>query len=352
MTRKAIFHLLAFCTSSVSAAEFLGTPRCGDCWCITEDDTCPTDTTGISDTFTATDELYATFELTKDPAFLKLQDANGADCYPFKDSVGAVDRYDESNKEQCVVPDKSDGAVCAYVYDSSSTTCEGRKYSIQNFASGNDAMGSNAHIVHEGACGVCSSAQDFGARIKTYGSLETESIVCATSYTFSRDFPSLVQCYAKLGFTESCATLWAHFAATNGSKCAFNCIPGSSGITELNGPAPECAPSSCLECQVGFRGVFDDLAGIQFAKAGITERIAQKCDNFYRIIHDPCIGLGSGGNGDVIPDSTPGSPPVETPEESSTEESSPEESSSIRKTIEIANLLAMAMSLLLLVVVE
>lgn len=83
------------------------------------------------------------------------------------------------------------------------------------------------------ACGVCSSAQDFGARIKTYGSLETESIICATSYTFSRDFPALVQCYAKLGFTESCATLWAHFAATNGSKCAFNCLPGSSGITEV-----------------------------------------------------------------------------------------------------------------------
>lgn len=103
-----------------------------------------------------------------------------------------------------------------------------------------------------------------------------------------------------------------------------------------------------MECQVDFRGVFDELAGIQFAKAGITERIAQKCDNFYRIIHDPCIALGSGGNGEVVPDGTPDSTPegVGTPEESS-----PEESSSTRKTIEIASSLAVVMSSVLLVVV-
>ena len=83
------------------------------------------------------------------------------------------------------------------------------------------------------ACGVCSSAQDFGARISTYGTLETESIKCATSYTFSRDFPKLVSCYQDLGFTDSCAELWAHFAATNGSKCALACFPDATGTTKV-----------------------------------------------------------------------------------------------------------------------
>jgi hypothetical protein len=91
----------------------------------------------------------------------------------------------------------------------------------------------NKFITPSKACGVCSSAQDFGARIATYATLETESIKCATSYTFSRDFPTLVSCYEALGFTGSCATLWAHFAATNGSECALNCFPDSSGVTEV-----------------------------------------------------------------------------------------------------------------------
>jgi len=299
-----------------SAAEFMNFPRCGDCWCITDPadgNTCPTNTVGITDSFSTTDLLYSTFELANDPPFLKLQSASGGDCYPFADTVGPLSAYPESEPEQCVSPEEGAETVCAYVYDDSSTTCEGRKYRIQNFPGTEEAMFSNAAILHEGACGVCSSAQDFGARIGTYGTLETESIKCATSYTFSRDFPKLVSCYTDLGFTDSCATLWAHLAATNGSKCALNCFPDASGVTKLNEAAPGCEPSKCLTCQEDFRADFDRIAGIEFANAGITERIARKCSDFYRAIHDPCLGLGAPAGGEPLPSSlTPAATPETT----------------------------------------
>jgi len=303
VSRFALLLALALSVSPASSADFLNTPRCGDCWCITDSDdgnTCPTDMAGITDTFSETDTLYSTFELLNDPDFLKLQSADGNPCFPFADTLNniPVANYPESEAPQCVSPDEDDDTVCGYVYDSSSATCEGRKYNIQNFPSMNDAMGSNAAILHQGACGVCSSAQDFGARIKSAGTLETESIVCATSYIFSRDFPALVSCYEALGFTIDCATLWAHFAAINGSKCAFKCMPGATGVVKLNGLAPQCEPSECFTCQENYKEDFDRIAGIEFAKAGITERFAHDCNDFYRVIHDPCLGFDSSAAGD------------------------------------------------------
>jgi len=307
----ALLLPLLVSVSPVSGAEFTGNPRCGDCWCITDPadgNTCPTNTVGITDSFSTTDLLYSTFELANDPDFLKLQSASGGTCFPFSDTFGgvALSNYPESDAEQCVSPDEGEETVCAYVYDAESTTCEGRKYRIQNFPSTEDAMMSNAAILHEGACGVCSSAQDFGARIKTYGTLETDSIKCATTYTFSRDFPKLISCYEDLGFSEPCSELWAHFAATNGVKCALDCFPDATGVTKLNEDPPGCEPSKCLACQTEFRADFDRIAGIEFPKAGITERIAAKCTDFYRAIHDPCIGLEEKPDGEPLV--TPESP--------------------------------------------
>ena len=66
----------------------------------------------------------------------------------------------------------------------------------------------------------------------------------------------------------------------------------------MNEDPPGCEPSKCMACQEEFRADFDRIAGIVFPKAGVTERIAAKCTDFYRTIHDPCMNLGvpSGGN--------------------------------------------------------
>ena len=152
----------------------------------------------------------------------------------------------------------------------------------------------------------------------------------------------------------------AHFAATNSNNCFMECFPDATGFTkvcmmllsccfrpiifaafcfecqyhrpftkyrhsissfncaafyfvlQLNEAAPECAPSKCIKCQVGIRDEFDKIAGIEFRKAGITERIAHNCDEFYRVIHDPCLGF------DIPDDDEPhsvASTPIEAPAE-------------------------------------
>ena len=60
-----------------------------------------------------------------------------------------------------------------------------------------------------------------------------------------------------------------------------------------------------MECQAAFRKDFDRIAGITFPHAGITERIPAKCTDFYRVIHDPCMGLDKPDDDQPLDDDTP-----------------------------------------------
>ena len=65
--------------------------------------------------------------------------------------MDTIPSYTEAESEQCVTPDDDDDSmVCGYVYDSSSTTCEGRNYEIQTFPTAGDATIASAAIVHQG----------------------------------------------------------------------------------------------------------------------------------------------------------------------------------------------------------
>jgi hypothetical protein len=159
------------------------------------------------------------------------------------------------------------------------------------------------------ACGVCSTAQDFGARIRSYDTLDDETADAAIEYLVARNWLFLVTRFEILGFTTQCATLWAHFAATSAFNCDQECssvdVAATGGLgsasasangqqeQKLNGPAPQCLPNQCLTCIQKFKFLFDALAGLgDLAKAGITERIARPCDDFFReTTHDPCKGV-------------------------------------------------------------
>ncbi len=155
ISRFSLLLPLLVSISPTSAAEFSGIPRCGDCWCITDPsdgNTCPTNTVGITDSFSTTDLLYSTFQVDNDPPFLKLQSASGGPCFPFADTFNGVPlaNYPESDAEQCISNQEGPETVCAYTYDESSTICYGRKYKISNFPSTEDAFATNAAILHEG----------------------------------------------------------------------------------------------------------------------------------------------------------------------------------------------------------
>jgi hypothetical protein len=131
--------------------------------------------------------------------------------------------------------------------------------------------------------------------MKSYDTLESDSITCSTSYTLTSDadarFDPLVKCFTDMGYTDACATLWANSAATSASKCALDCFPDpTTGFTVLNGPAPACELETCLTCTSVFQGDFDAIAGRTLYNSGITERIARSCSVFYPVEHDPCVG--------------------------------------------------------------
>ena len=146
--------------------------------------------------------------------------------------------------------------------------------------------------------------------MSTVDSFQSTSVLCSISYVLSRNFENLIDCYtSRLGLTEECATLWAHYSATNAGLCSNECSSGFSGDVELNGPAPECELGECLACSnATFQGDFNSLSGRTEANSGITQEIARPCSDFFPVVHDPC----EGGNGTASPTepSTPTTPPT------------------------------------------
>ena len=126
--------------------------RCGDCWCAPGDGVCPTDTTGIRDTFSDDDSIWGTFQLTNtDAEFLKLQANDGSsDCYPFAESVGPIDRYPSSNFPQCVKPTTTDTTVCGFLFNEADETCAGRRYQVLTYDSAEAARAAGARVTHSG----------------------------------------------------------------------------------------------------------------------------------------------------------------------------------------------------------
>lgn len=121
-------------------------------------------------------------------------------------------------------------------------------------------------------------------------SFESHTVACSASYALNRNFDKLVGCFQdkeKSGLSQECATLWAHYVATNVGLCAARCLD----TTQLNGPAPECELLDCLQCSNStFQADFDIISGRTLQNSGITERIARPCADFFRVDHDPCQG--------------------------------------------------------------
>lgn len=245
---------------------------CGDCWCVPEGGTeagdCPTDSTGIWSTFPDSyPELFLTFEETSTPIVLQAEDGASQSCFPFANSIDTASlNYEASNFPACTLSTQgssSADAVCAYKYSSppaDATNCPNRQYELVTYDSAQEAASDAAMMVHSGACGVCSNAQDLAVRMSTITTLQTQTITCATQFAFGGTFERLIECYETLGFTNQCATLWAHFSASNAELCAGSCAGQTS---TLFGDPPLCELGPCLSCSESFQADFDDLAGLE-----------------------------------------------------------------------------------------
>jgi hypothetical protein len=248
------------------------TAVCGDCWCVpqggTTSGTCPTDTTGIWPSFPDSyPTLLSTFtESSATPISLQASDGS-SNCFPFANSIGQLN-YDASKFPACVLSTASGSTtstdpVCAYKFAaaaSDTSNCPNRQYELTTYDGADAASADGAMMIHSGACGVCSTAQDLSARMSTVDTLQSKSITCATQFAFGGTFEDLVSCYETVGFTTQCATLWAHFAASNAELCAGSCA-GQTGT--LSGDPPFCELGSCLSCSEDFEADFNALAGLK-----------------------------------------------------------------------------------------
>jgi hypothetical protein len=120
--------------------------------------------------------------------------------------------------------------------------------------------------VHSGACGVCSNAGDLAARMATISTLQSQSITCGFDYVLDSSFDGLVSCYTDIGFSTPCATLYAHYTATNFNLCGKQgvCFPdqATNELTMNNFSQPGCPFNACYNCSVSFGAVFDKLSGL------------------------------------------------------------------------------------------
>jgi hypothetical protein len=159
-------------------------PVCDDCWCVPDNNgqgDCPALYPGLRQSFpdqwiTA---LRSFVRAPDNPAVLLEPEG----CYPFQDTVNDLpaDAYPQSTGVQCTKPASVTATtVCAFQYDLSETACQGRTYRAITYESSEAAVADGAAVVHLGACGACSNAQDLAARMATIRTINPFSILCSS----------------------------------------------------------------------------------------------------------------------------------------------------------------------------
>lgn len=114
------------------------------------------------------------------------------------------------------------------------------------------------------------------------------------NFNYDSRFDDLIKCYTDLGFTDDCATLWAHFGATNAALCATKCIASGGNTIALNEDPPFCELAPCTACSADqFGDDFVKLGGVDFdgKNAGVAGSIVHPCDEYKAFDLNPCQGF-------------------------------------------------------------
>ena len=303
-----MFHFLKYTTAGVAALLVIQVslaqsddpaPLCGNCWCVpSAGDECPSFTPGLKNSYPDSwVRALKSFERLE-PA-TELQPTG---CFPFDVELD-TNNYPEAAGPACERPTFTNETVCGFIFPNAGNDdeiCTGRSYSVQTFSSVAEAQAANASVVHLGPCGVCSNAQDLGARAETLDAMNPVSILCASNYVVDADrgnrFDNLIECYeTNIGLSPPCARLWAYFGQSNAALCPNDCPVNEINDIPLNNPAPGCELSDCLACSATkFEDDFNLLAGLWKSpyNAGFLDTVVYPCDFFYRLEEefDPCIG--------------------------------------------------------------
>ena len=86
-----------------------------------------------------------------------------------------------------------------------------------------NAIVARQYITHTGACGTCSSLQDFALMIE-YPNLPYKGQQCFFRSTALKYVEKAITCYEEVGFTRTCATTLAYHQKTIVEKeCGYQC---------------------------------------------------------------------------------------------------------------------------------
>lgn len=121
-------------------------PSCGECWCIPEDNgsgDCP----DWQPQTTFTDQVINTFSNQQPLSIFSLF------CNPYIDANCSTSPMQEYINLE--------GAVCGHLFpEFSNGTKSCSSFTMNSYASKEDALSAGATITHEGSCGLCSTAVD------------------------------------------------------------------------------------------------------------------------------------------------------------------------------------------------
>lgn len=241
-------------------------PTCGDCWCIPGNDGLDECPTWKPQTRFAPSTIN-NFKAKVPTSIYTLE------CNPYYDANCTT------TPPQIMLD--SEEAVCAYEYTDKDTCSE---YKMTTFKDRKSALEADARITHTGSCGLCSTAQDLALYLTE--DFTQAGKICATKGVFNEE--AGLNCYIELGMTPDCAKIWNYDGLYDSKQCGKICM---GDITSPNnGPAPECALSSCLECDEEEAGpIFSAYGGRTRRRSGLLSEIVRNCDSIARIVdHTPC----------------------------------------------------------------
>ncbi|MEO0601542.1 MAG: hypothetical protein AAF211_08905 [Myxococcota bacterium] len=157
---------------------------------------------------------------------------------------------------------------------------EARTYRLDTFASQEAAWEAGARVTHGGACGLCSSLEDLAVYIEQ-PDLTTPVRQCGVQ-NLGQPPLATVPCLQELGFTESCAQIWAYNVAHTAGVCTDICFSLLSATYHDDSGAP----NDCIQCDEDNSGpVFKAASGRTRRNSGLPTSLCRSCDAVWRIDH-------------------------------------------------------------------
>ncbi|KAL3907948.1 MAG: hypothetical protein SGILL_008667, partial [Bacillariaceae sp.] len=224
-------------------------------------------------------------------------------------------------------PEEEDGDVCAFVSKKGDTCEEREEYTLKTLSASEAARAPDNYVItHEGACGVCSSAQDLAANLNP--GLNVVSFLCSliipngidmgasTPEAFQGLITATQQCFMdNVGFSsDSCAVPPLDQQPT---QACLGAAVGGIFTPPLPGDQSSCELNDCLTCDENISGeVFAKFAGRTRRNSGVLTvaesplpppplmqattgfiGFKRQCSSLANLAQDPCAGASDGAEG-------------------------------------------------------